>query len=184
MLVDWRTHYYTINLSNCLSLVCFCSCVCPLSNEKASKARKDVQGVYEGISVLRYYALHLFLYFLFFFSCYCFSAWSRVLSLSLSPQHFIPPVSSLPEVQYFSGLEIVWLQFLCPVHTFYVFVGGLFISFFSVSLLLKSCVNIYWRAWVAGWQCMFLLVAKGRCQFVVLEIYWLLHWFFHSNFNC
>lgn len=50
-------------------------------------------------------------------------------------------LSSFLEVQYFSGLEIVWLQILCQIHKFYVFVGGLFISF-SVSLLLTSCVNI------------------------------------------
>lgn len=100
-------------------------------------------------------------------------------------------LSSFLGVEYFSGLEIMRLQFLCPVHDFYVFVGGLFI-YFSVSLLLKSSVNICWRVLdlQVGGACvvdalnLFLFVVKGRCQFVMLEIYWLLHWFFHTILSC
>lgn len=62
--------------------------------------------------------------------------------------------------------------------TLYVFVGGLFI-YFSVSLLLKSSVNICLRVLdlQVGGACvvdalnLFLFIVKGTCQFVVLEIY-------------
>jgi len=72
-----------------------------------------------------------------------------------------------------------------------VFVVGLFI-YFSVYLVLKSSVNICCRVLdlQVGGACvvdalnLLLFVEKGRCKFVVLEIYGLLHWFFHTILSC
>lgn len=114
--------------------------MCPLSNEKASKARKDVQSVYEGIFVLRYYGLvsvlSLFLFLLLF------------LSMVLCP--FILTVAtafhsaSVCLHSWRFNISAVWKLCGCKFYAKFItfmFVGGLFISF-SVSLLLKSCVNI------------------------------------------
>lgn len=133
----------------------------------------------------RYSGLHLFLYLLFFFFCYCFSAWSCPFIFTVTTA-FHSASACLHSWRF--NILVDWK--LCG-WKFYaqtvMFVGGLFISF-SVSLLLKSYVNICWCVLdlQVGGACVvvalsfFLSVIKGRCQFLVLEMYWLLYWFSHT----